>query len=112
MADRLILLALYVGAGLLLAGLSVPLINKKIPPNAWYGFRVPKTFQNDSIWYAANQYAGKRLLVTGIGTLIAAVGLSLLPQLSLDAYAIGVLGVFAVILFIGLVQSFIYLRSL
>ena len=112
MDDRLVLLVFYSAASLLLIGLSVPLIQNKVRPNAWYGFRVPKTFASEDTWYAANQYAGKRLLWTGVSTLVAAMGLYLPAQLSLDAYALGVLAVFGIVLLIGLVQSFLYLRSL
>ena len=44
----------YVVGGLLVTALSVPLIQKRIPPNPWYGFRVRKTLENRDVWYAAN----------------------------------------------------------
>jgi hypothetical protein len=63
-----ILLALYALGGLLLAGLSVPLILHKIPPNGLYGFRIPSTLDDPELWYTVNAYAGTRFLV-GFGHL-------------------------------------------
>ena len=61
------LLVLYLVTGLLLVGLSLPLIYRKVPPNYWYGFRVRATLENEEVWYPANEYAGKRLFwVLGI----------------------------------------------
>ncbi len=45
----LTLLILYVVTGVLLAGLAVPLIKRKVPPNNWYGFRVKATLENEAI---------------------------------------------------------------
>ena len=60
--EMAVLLAFYVGSGLLLIGLSVPLIRRKVRPNGWYGFHVRQTLADPDIWYAANAYAGKSLL--------------------------------------------------
>ena len=48
---------------LLLIGLAVPLILQKVPPNGFYGFRLPKTQSDPRIWYAANRGAGVNLAV-------------------------------------------------
>ena len=58
------LLILFTGSGLLLAAVSVPLVLGKIGPNPWYGFRVRKTLADPAVWYPANAYAAKRLLVS------------------------------------------------
>jgi uncharacterized membrane protein len=105
-----ILFVMYLGAGLLLAGLSIPLILKKIKPNGLYGFRVPQTLDNPKVWYEVNQYSGKWLLVGGIAIVIAAIGLYLLPGISVDGYALAILGVVIGVLGVGLVQSVRYLK--
>lgn len=56
---------LWVTTGLILIGVSIPLVLKKIPPNQWYGFRVPKTFSSDHIWYEANRVAGIDFCLAG-----------------------------------------------
>ena len=53
------LLILYVGSGLLLIILAVPLIQRRVPPNIWYGFRLPQTLNDPEIWYAVNEYGGR-----------------------------------------------------
>ncbi|MDQ7029510.1 MAG: SdpI family protein [Ardenticatenia bacterium] len=52
--------------------LALPLIWRKVPPNHWYGLRVPATFADERVWYEANARAGKELLALGV--LIIALG--------------------------------------
>jgi uncharacterized membrane protein len=106
------LLALYVGAGLLLSVLAIPLIRRKIGANAWYGFRVPQTFADPEIWYAANAYAGKYLLGTGIITVLAAVGFYRVPGITLDAYALACAGAVLGALTVTVIESLRYLKKL
>lgn len=106
------LLVLYLAGGLLLCLLSLPLIARKVGPNPFYGFRVPRTFEDREVWFEANHYAGKRLLAAGASTLLAAVVLYFIPGISVDAYALGCLAVFALVLVVGLVQSFRYLQAI
>jgi hypothetical protein len=106
----LTLLSLYVGTGLLLSALSIPLILRRIPPNGLYGFRVKATLENPDLWYAVNAYSGWRLLAAGLSAVVAAVGLAFVPGLTLDGYALSCLAVMGFVLTIGLVQSVLYLR--
>ena len=99
------ILLLYIVGGLLLVGLAVPLIQRKIAPNGWYGFRIPRTLNDPEVWYRANAVAGRWLFAIGLVTVISAVILAFLP-LSLDAYALSCTAVIGVMLFITLVQNF------
>jgi hypothetical protein len=107
-----ILLALYALSGLLLAGLSVPLILGKIPPNGLYGFRIPATMENPQLWYKVNTYSGKRLLIVGLGTSIASIILYYTVNSSVDAYALSCLGIFLALFLWAIITSFLYLRSI
>jgi uncharacterized membrane protein len=107
-----LLLALYVGSGLLLVVLAVPLIRRKVPPNGLYGFRVRQTLEHPEIWYPANEYAGRRLAWSGLITSILATALYFVPSLTLDMYALACLGAFSVTLALTIVQCFRYLRTL
>jgi uncharacterized membrane protein len=110
--DMQTLLVFYIGAGLLLALLSIPLIQRRIPPNGLYGFRVPKTMDNPGIWYDANAYAGKWLLLTGIATTAGAM-LFYRPQaMTLDAYASACAALALGLLAVSVLQSFRYLNTL
>lgn len=51
---------------MLIAGLSIPLILRKIPMNSYYGVRFPQSYKSDDAWYAINEYGGKALLLASI----------------------------------------------
>jgi uncharacterized membrane protein len=107
-----LLLWFSVAAGLLLAGLSVPLIRRQIGPNPWYGFRVRQTLDDPAVWYPANAYAAKGLLVVGLATSTAALLLYLVPGIDLAVYASAVAAVALAGLAVTLALSFRYLRTL
>jgi hypothetical protein len=107
-----LLMLLFVGSGLLLIGISVPLIQRRIKPNYWYSFRTKRTLSNPQIWYDVNTYAGKRLLISGVITIIAAIMLYFIPGLTVDGYAAGMTIFGLGPLTIGLAQSFRYLNRL
>jgi hypothetical protein len=107
-----LLMLLFVGSGLLLVGISIPLIQRRVKPNYWYGFRTRRTLSDPQTWYDVNAYAGKRLLISGLITTIAAIMLFFVPGLTVDGYSLG-MTVFALgPLTIGIVQSFRYLNRL
>jgi SdpI/YhfL family protein len=51
--------------GLLFIALSVPLIQGRVPPNAFYGFRTAKSLSDFKIWYEINRLSGIDLLIAG-----------------------------------------------
>src|SRR3954452_20064527 len=106
-----ILLLLFVCSGLILVGLSIPLIMGQIGPNPWYGFRVRRTLSDPAVWYAVNAYSAKWLLAVGIVNIVSAVVLYFVPEIDVAIYA-SCCGVIAVAgLAVGLVQSLRFLRS-
>ena len=107
-----ILLILFVISGLVVAGLSVPLILGKIPPNGLYGFRVKKTMENPDIWYAINKYSGKWLLVTHLALIVAAIGIYFQPNITLDGYSLTMLGVWVLLFGLAILASIRYLKTL
>lgn len=107
-----ILLALYAFAGLLLAGLSVPLILHKIPPNGLYGFRIPSTLENPKLWYKVNAYAGGRFLVVGLGTAVGSIILYFTSPPNVDVYALSCLGWFLGLFLWAMITSFLYLKAM
>jgi hypothetical protein len=102
------LLYLYVGSGLVLTLISLPLIAGKIKPNALYGFRVPATLNNPDLWYPVNRYAARWLLIAGLLIIIAAVGLFFWPGMTPDIYAWAFLGMFVVTFSIVIMQCVRY----
>lgn len=106
------LLIMYVGFGLLLVGLAIPLLLDKVPPNPWYGFRVPSTLADETLWYKVNRYAARWLLLSGIVTTAGAIALYFVPGLTVDQYAWLCLAVFLVAFVPGILLSWRYLRRL
>jgi len=106
----LTLLILFCVIGLFLSLLAIPLIAGKIKPNYLYGFRVRQTLENPELWYAVNRYFAWRLLLIGLVQAAAALGLYLVPSLSLDAYALACLGVFVVAFGIAVAQSWRFMQ--
>jgi hypothetical protein len=106
------LLALYSFGGLLLAGLSVPLILHKIPPNGLYGFRIPATLNNPDLWYTVNAYAGRRFLVVGLGTALGTIILYFITTPNIDEYALGSPGLFVALFLWGIITTVLYLKTI
>ncbi len=106
----IILVFLFLFSGMFLAVISVPMILGKIPPNGFYGFRVRKTMEDPEIWYTANAYSGKWLLVASLVMALATVGLYFVPGISLDIYAYTVLSVWIFAFAVMVIVSVRYLN--
>ncbi len=52
--------------GPLLLLLSVPLMLRWIPPNRFFGLRIPSTLRNVSVWYDVNARHARHLFVLGL----------------------------------------------
>lgn len=107
-----ILFALYAFGGLALAGLSVPLILNKVPPNRYYGFPARSILKDSKLWYRVNSYAGRRFMLAGLGTSIGSIILFYVSKPDLNAYAFSCLGLFIALFLWGSFSSFLYLRSI
>jgi hypothetical protein len=67
---------LFALAGVLFVGLSIPLIQNRVPPNRYYGFRTAKTLSDPKIWYEVNHIQGNDLFLAG--SLITITSLTML----------------------------------
>ena len=69
-----------VGVTLLLTVLSMaiglPLADRRIAPNRWYGVRVRETFADEHIWYETNAQAGRDLVLLGLLFVVVALALA------------------------------------
>ena len=81
------LLIAFAASGALLIAISIPLILRKVPPNALYGLRVEATFADERVWYEANAATGRDFVIVGIVQLVLAVSLAV-AGVSEDVYAI------------------------
>ncbi len=112
MAKLVLIWSLLVG-GSIEIGLAIPMILHKVPPNVIYGFRTQKTLSDKEIWYKANEFSGKLLLLAGIIALILAGILWWLhPKMSFPIMeATSVAGIFVPLVTV-VTGSFLYLRRL
>ncbi len=60
-------------SGLVLIGAGIPLMRRRVPPNRWYGIRLPSTLADERTWYAVNERSGRDLLVVGAMVVFLAV---------------------------------------
>jgi uncharacterized membrane protein len=74
--------------GMIFVGLAVPLIRRKVRPNALYGLRVAETLENEEVWFEANARSGRDLLWVGIGTIVVPSALYALPWRDDKHYAL------------------------
>ncbi|MBI5294805.1 MAG: SdpI family protein [Chloroflexi bacterium] len=106
------LLMMFVGFSLLGMLVAVPTMLDKIKPNPFYGFRVQATLEDPKVWYAVNRYFGARLFVISLIQSIASIGLYSFARLSVDAYALSLLGIYVVTFGIAFSQTMRYMKSL
>ena len=106
------ILLMHVSAGLLTASLAVPLMRRKVGPNALYGFRVRRTTEDPRVWYDANAFAGRCFFASGIGTGLACLVLYLLPAIDPVVYALACLVIVLAGLAVSLTLSFRFLGQL
>ena len=98
-------------AGLVVAGVSIPLILRRIPMNGFYGVRIPKSFVSDDNWYAINAYGGRFLAIAG--AIISVVGLIIRFRPLTGEAAIVVAAVApAIILVLSIIPVLMYARRL
>jgi tetratricopeptide (TPR) repeat protein len=98
--------------GFLFVGTGIPLILQRVPPNPWYGFRVQATLENPAVWYPANRYLGKCLLVFGLFMIVTSVGLSLVPRINPGIYVLSCGVAMVVGANIMLIMCVVFLQSL
>ena len=80
---------LLFGIALVLVALALPLVRRRVAPNALYGLRVPATFADETVWYDANAAGGRDLLVLAGVLTLAGVVLALALPFASDA-ALGI----------------------
>ena len=83
MNEYFILSYFFIFIGILEMVFSIPLIYMKIPPNRIYGFRTRETLNNEELWYKANRYGGRDLLIAGI---LVSIGGLLILLLNMDFF--------------------------
>lgn len=71
---------LFAVTGLVLIGISIPLIMRKVPPNSFYGCRTRKTLSDPKIWYQANHIEGMDFCIAGLVVFVSSLVMLVLGQ--------------------------------
>ena len=92
--------------------ISIPMLFNKIGPNYYYGFRTKKTLSNKEIWYKANRFMAKCLIIAG--AVILTTGILLTFRKTTTCICQGLITILAVIIptSIAVILSMIYLKKL
>jgi len=53
---------IHVIVALVIIGVSLPLVNRKVKRNRWYGIRIPEAFKSEERWLDINQYGGRLMI--------------------------------------------------
>ena len=113
MDDSLLIILIFIIAGILEVIQAIPLVLEKIKRNKLYGFRTQKTFSSDEIWYKANKYVGKDFVFSGIILIVGSLFLLLLKDgISTDEIVLIELILVFLPLALLLIRGFNYLKKL
>ena len=80
MSDVNIAVLIFTLVGIVFIGLGVPLFQRRVPPNAWYGCRTTKSLSDERIWYAINQVTGKDMILIGILMIVSSLAVFILRK--------------------------------
>ena len=113
--EQALMVICLIALGLLLIGISIPLLYGKIGPNWFYGFKTMKTLSDREIWYKANKYMAKDFIKLGSLMILCNLVLLILCILPIDIAI--VIPVSGMILLVGgsvivAVRGLLYLRKL
>ena len=88
--------AIFLFVGVLLVGISLPLIRRRVPPNRTYGLRVAATFADEWVWYEANARSGRDFFALGIAIMVVTVVLPFVVRIGESAYTLSMAGILLV----------------
>jgi hypothetical protein len=73
MSEITIAALIFSGVGAVFIGLGIPLFQRRVPPNSWYGCRTTKSLSDEGIWYAVNRTTGQDMILAGILIIISSL---------------------------------------
>ncbi|MBE2187195.1 MAG: SdpI family protein [Rhodothermales bacterium] len=78
--ESAILLVTFGFSGLLMIALGVPLVRRRVKPNAFYGFRFRDTLADERVWYDVNEAGGRDLVRLGVLQFVGGLPLAFVPE--------------------------------
>src|ERR1017187_8333082 len=73
-------ITIHLVAAIIIIAVSVPLIQRRVKMNHWYGVRIPAAFASDEAWFDINHYGGRLLLFWGLAIAATAMVGALLEK--------------------------------
>ena len=111
----MLFVVMYLLEGLMFMLVSRPMIQRRVSPNRFYGFRTPKTLSSPDIWYPANEFSGRRLFTAGAAIALCSLLLAPLNMLGkggIAVYTCTMIAIMLISLIGALIASFRYLKRL
>lgn len=59
-------LLIFFITGIILSGLAIPLMRKKVKYDSWYGINIPDATTSEKVWYEVNAIMGRFLFMFGL----------------------------------------------
>lgn len=110
---KLLLFVTAIVCALLFVGISIPLINRAVEPNPFYGIRIGVSYESDELWYEVNRYGGWAMTIAGLVLLIGNIILYLFrKKLSGQAYTGIFVGIMLLCILTATVITVAYAESL
>ena len=101
-----------IACGALLIAVSIPLLKGWIRMNRWYGFRFKKSFQSEEDWYAVNGYGAKKLIAWSILLILIGILSLFFPVGEGSGKRETFLSLAPLLVFIPVIQSYLFARRL
>ncbi len=111
MSEQMLIGILYLIMGLVLVGISVPLLAGRVSRNRWYGFRIPRSYDSEESWLLINRFGARHLMRWS--SVIAALGAFLIIADDADESVVSWIAMGApFLLVIPTVQTLLFARRL
>ncbi len=56
----------HVVVGIIMILVALPLVQRRVKMNHWYGVRIPAAFTSEEAWFDINHYGGRLLIIWGL----------------------------------------------
>jgi hypothetical protein len=92
--------------------IAIPLILRKVPRNVIYGFRIKATLQNDFVWYEANAYFGRLLLISSFVSALLIILLYFSDIVPVEYFINASIAILVVSSMIAMLMTLRYIKSI
>lgn len=101
-------------SGLIIIGISIPLVMRKIKMNYWYGIRIKESFVSEENWYKINSYGGNQMITWSIPLIAAGIICLFIPFNNTKGIWLLIIGIAPIIIFMttALIRILKYAKSL